>query len=83
MRRQRGNTWIKRAVSEKRGQRGYEVYRRDDRKHREERPRCQRGRTRIKRAALENEVSAGIRPTDAMTKVTKKTGRDVSAEEHE
>jgi len=71
LRRQRGKTGIKRAVSEKRGQRGKKTHRRDDQKHKEAEARCQRGRTRIKRAVSENEVSATVRRTGAMERKPK------------
>ena len=71
LRRQRGRTGIKRAVSEKRGQRGNKTHRRDDKNHKEAGPRCQRGRTRIKRAVSENEVSATVRRTGAMERIPK------------
>ena len=71
LRRQRGRTRIKRAVSEKQGQRGNKAHRRDDRNYKEVRARCQCRRTRIKRAALENEVSATVRRTGAMKRKPK------------
>ena len=79
LRRQRGRTGIKRAVSEKRGQRGKKPHRRDDTNKKEEGARWQRGRTRIKRTVSENEVSATVRRIGAMERIPKEQGRDVSA----
>ena len=62
---------MQRAVAKELGQRGNKVHRRDDKRHREARARYQGGRTRIKRAVSENQVSATVRFTDAMERKPK------------